>query len=315
MQPFKNDGRRYGQMQKGLAYSIQSSFVMREVWPWDICFVYLRGNRYQQYRPPKSLPGFCHSILSISEHFILILCVLYTSAKVKEFPPEEYAEYHGITNEEKKGTKHVQAVAQSNQSFLDGRLGAILLLGSLYVYGTYTNGTGIECLLTLLRWKTMAEGTAKVVLDTQSIQYQNAADWVGILFAVQAISSVIWAAVIPVIKNKVLPMYSAWCWREVSSLFYSSTINMHYLHPLPDWLCMGGNVGFAFHYPWPMRWQGGVLIWGSLTKPSASRKIVAASLGGMILKMFTTAGNVAPEVNMLVLAGIFLIIGAGCRHY
>lgn len=39
---------------------------------------------------------------------------------------------------------------------------------------------------------------------------------------------------------------------------------------------------------------------------------VAASLGGMILKMFTTAGNVAPEVNMLVLAGIFLIIGAGC---
>ena len=33
-------------------------------------------------------------------------------------------------------------------------------------------------------------------------------------------------------------------------------------------------------------------------------QIVAASLGGMILKMFTTAGNVAPEVNMLVLAGI-----------
>lgn len=31
-----------------------------------------------------------------------------------------------------------------------------------------------------------------------------------------------------------------------------------------------------------------------------------------LLKMFTTAGNVAPEVNMLVLAGIFLIIGAGC---
>ena len=28
--------------------------------------------------------------------------------------------------------------------------------------------------------------------------------------------------------------------------------------------------------------------------------------------MFTTAGNVAPEVKMLVLAGIFLIIGAGC---
>ena len=42
-------------------------------------------------------------------------------------------------------------------------------------------------------------------------------------------------------------------------------------------------------------------------------QIVAASLGGMILKMFTTAGNVAPEVNMLVLAGISLIIGSGCE--
>ena len=30
--------------------------------------------------------------------------------------------------------KYVQAVAQSTESFLDGRLGAILLLGSLYVY-------------------------------------------------------------------------------------------------------------------------------------------------------------------------------------
>jgi maltose/moltooligosaccharide transporter len=41
-------------------------------------------------------------------------------------------------------------------------------------------------------------------------------------------------------------------------------------------------------------------------------QIVAASLGGLVLKMFTTEGNIAPEVNMLVLAGIFLIIGAAC---
>ena len=41
-------------------------------------------------------------------------------------------------------------------------------------------------------------------------------------------------------------------------------------------------------------------------------QIVAASLGGIVLKMFTSPGSVAPEVNMLVLAGVFLIIGAGC---
>jgi maltose/moltooligosaccharide transporter len=41
-------------------------------------------------------------------------------------------------------------------------------------------------------------------------------------------------------------------------------------------------------------------------------QIVAASLGGLVLKMFTTEGSIPPEVNMLVLAGIFLIIGACC---
>ena len=41
-------------------------------------------------------------------------------------------------------------------------------------------------------------------------------------------------------------------------------------------------------------------------------QIVAASLGGLILKIFTTEGSIAPEVNMLVLAGVFLIIGAAC---
>ena len=41
-------------------------------------------------------------------------------------------------------------------------------------------------------------------------------------------------------------------------------------------------------------------------------QIVAASLGGIVLKMFTSPGSVAPEVNMLILAGVFLIIGAGC---
>ena len=143
---------------------------------------------------------------------------------------------------------------------------------------TYTNGTVALNVFDTPTVETMAEGTAKVVLDTQSIQYQNAADWVGILFAVQAIGSVIWAAVIPVIKNKKFAYVLS--------------------------LVLGG-IGFIsvlfIHNQY-------ALFNGTICIP----QIVAASLGGMILKMFTTAGNVAPEVNMLVLAGIFLIIGAGC---
>ena len=39
-------------------------------------------------------------------------------------------------------------------------------------------------------------------------------------------------------------------------------------------------------------------------------QIIAAVAGGWILRMFTTPGNVPPEVNMLVLAGVLLIFGA-----
>ena len=39
-------------------------------------------------------------------------------------------------------------------------------------------------------------------------------------------------------------------------------------------------------------------------------QIVAAVLGGLILKAFTPEGGLAPEINMLVLAGVFLVLGA-----
>ena len=40
-------------------------------------------------------------------------------------------------------------------------------------------------------------------------------------------------------------------------------------------------------------------------------QIVAAAIGGLILKVFfTTPGVLAPEVDMLVLAGTLLIIGS-----
>lgn len=39
-------------------------------------------------------------------------------------------------------------------------------------------------------------------------------------------------------------------------------------------------------------------------------QIIAASIGGGLLKLFTKSGEVAPEIYMLVLAGVSLLIGA-----
>ena len=43
-------------------------------------------------------------------------------------------------------------------------------------------------------------------------------------------------------------------------------------------------------------------------------QIVAAALGGSILALFTPEGMLPPEINMLVTAGVMLIIGAACVY-
>ena len=69
----------------------------------------------------------------------------------------------------------------------------------------------------------MTNGVSRVVLDTQSAQYQTAGDWVGILFAVQAIGSVIWATIIPMIQNRKLAYVLNGIGRH--------WIHLHFLYP------------------------------------------------------------------------------------
>ena len=44
-------------------------------------------------------------------------------------------------------------------------------------------------------------------------------------------------------------------------------------------------------------------------------QIVAATLGGTVLAVYTPEGGLPPEINMLVTAGFMLIIGAACVFF
>ena len=196
MQPFKMMvGDMVNEKQKGLAYSIQSFLcnagsLAGYLFPFIFAAIGISNIAPKGVVPDSVIYSFYIGA------FILILCVLYTSAKVKEFPPEEYAEYHGITNEEKKErTNMFKLLLKAPKAFWTVGLVQFFCWAAFMFMWTYTNGTVALNVFDTPTVETMAEGTAKVVLDTQSIQYQNAADWVGILFAVQAIGSVIWAAV------------------------------------------------------------------------------------------------------------------------
>ena len=287
--------------QKGLAYSIQSFLcnagsLAGYLFPFIFAAIGISNIAPKGVVPDSVIYSFYIGA------FILILCVLYTSAKVKEFPPEEYAEYHGITNEEKKErTNMFKLLLKAPKAFWTVGLVQFFCWAAFMFMWTYTNGTVALNVFDTPTVETMAEGTAKVVLDTQSIQYQNAADWVGILFAV--------------IKNKKFAYVLS---LVLGGIGFISVLFIHNQYALfASFALIGCAWAAMLALPFTILTNaltGGHMgtYLGLFNGTICIPQIVAASLGGMILKMFTTAGNVAPEVNMLVLAGIFLIIGAGC---
>lgn len=105
MQPFKMlVGDMVNERQKGLAYSIQSFLcnagsVVGYVAPFVLAW-FLSNTAPAGEVPPTVTWAFYLGA------FILLLCVVYTFAKVKEMPPAEYAAFHGIdVAKEDKGPK------------------------------------------------------------------------------------------------------------------------------------------------------------------------------------------------------------------
>lgn len=105
MQPFKMlVGDMVNERQKGLAYSIQSFLcnagsVVGYVAPFVLAW-FLSNTAPAGEVPPTVTWAFYLGA------FILLLCVVYTFAKVKEMPQAEYAAFHGIeTGKEEKGPK------------------------------------------------------------------------------------------------------------------------------------------------------------------------------------------------------------------
>lgn len=102
MQPFKMlVGDMVNERQKGLAYSIQSFLcnagsVVGYIAPFVLA-LFLSNTAPAGEVPPTVTWAFYIGAA------ILALCVIYTFAKVKEMPPHEYAQFHGI--DESKGSK------------------------------------------------------------------------------------------------------------------------------------------------------------------------------------------------------------------
>ena len=314
MQPFKMMvGDMVNEKQKGLAYSIQS-FLCNAGSLAGYVFPYLFSTiGISKIAPKGVIPDSVIYSFYVGAA-ILILCVIYTTAKVKEYPPQLYAEYHGINQEEKhkEKTNMFKLLVKAPKAFWTVGLVQFFCWAAFMFMWTYTNGTVAA---NVFGAPETINAAGSVVLDTASEQYQAAGDWVGILFAVQAIGSVIWATIIPQFKSlKMAYVVSL----VLGGIGFISTLFIHDQHLLfVSFLLIGCAWAAMLALPFTILTNaltGGHMgtYLGLFNGTICIPQIVAASLGGLILKLFTTEGSVPPEVNMLVLAGILLFVGACC---
>ena len=321
MQPFKMMvGDMVNEKQKGLAYSIQSFLcnagsLVGYLFPFIFAAIGISNTAPEGVIPDSVIYSFYIGAA------ILILCVFYTTAKVKEYPPELYNEYHPISEEEKADAKNspnmFQLLLKAPKTFWTVGLVQFFCWAAFMFMWTYTNGTIAHSAFDAPTMERVVDGTTRIVLDVKSTQYQEAANWVGILFAVQAIGSVLWAIVIPLFKSRKF-IYSL-------SLVLGGFgfISIYFLHNqyalFVSFLLIGCAWAAMLALPFTIltnSLKGGHvgtylgLFNGTICIP----QIVAASLGGLVLSAFTHSGQLAPEVLMLVLAGILLIVGAFCVY-
>ena len=316
MQPFKMMvGDMVNEKQKGLAYSIQSFLcnagsLVGYLFPFIFAYLGIKNTAAKGVIPDSVIYSFYIGAL------ILILCVIYTSMKVKEYPPAEYAEYHGIKEEdEKEKTNIFKLLAKAPKAFWTVGLVQFFCWAAFMFMWTYTNGSIALNVFDAPTIETVVKGVQRVIIDTQSNQYQDAANWVGILFAVQAIGSVLWAVMIPLFKNRKL-IYALSL--VLGGIGFISIFFIHDKYILfLSFLLIGCAWAAMLALPFTILTNaltGGHMgtYLGLFNGTICIPQIVAAALGGSILALFTKPGFVSPEVNMLVLAGVLLIIGAAC---
>ena len=315
MQPFKMMvGDMVNEKQKGLAYSIQSFLcnagsLAGYLFPFIFAAVGISNVAPKGIIPDSVIYSFYIGAA------ILILCVIYTTVKVKEYPPQLYAEYHGINEEEEKQEKTnvFKLLVHAPKAFWTVGLVQFFCWAAFMFMWTYTNGTVAANVFNTPSVEVVKDGVTSWVLDTQSLQYQTAGDWVGILFAVQAVGSVIWATIIPMIKNRKFAYSLSLL---LGAIGFISIFFVHDQYVLfGSFLLIGCAWAAMLALPFTILTNsltGGHmgtylgLFNGTICVP----QIVAAVAGGWILSLFTKEGSVPPEVNMLVLAGVLLFIGA-----
>lgn len=388
MQPFKMlVGDMVNEKQKGLAYSIQSFLcnagsIVGYIFPFLLMWLGMKNVAPTGVVPDTVIWSFYLGAA------ILLICVIYSLIKVKEWPPKLYNEYNGVTEIKEKGSSNVITLLRKAPStfWTVGTVQFFCWFAFLFLWTYATNTvahnafssptvetiTGISCNGENYQAKYIiannseiiidhgnktsdfldtAEGPfvlttadivvknpdgsldmsdasshsienaadcsyiSKTVLDAASPEYNDAGNWLGLLFAVQAVGSVLWAIALPRFRSRKFSY--------ILSLLLGAAGFIMTAFFTDKWMLFIAFIligcAWAAMLAWPFTiltnsLKGGNIgaYLGLFNCTICIPQIVAALVGGWILSLLSTPGELAPEYLMMMIAGISLVIGAAC---
>lgn len=395
MQPFKMlVGDMVNEKQKGLAYSIQSFLcnagsIVGYIFPFLFAWIGIANVAPAGEVPPTVIWSFYIGAA------ILMLCVIYSLIKIKEWPPHIYNEYNGVVETSKENTPKQNLfkllLHAPNTFWTVGVVQFFCWFAFLFMW-TYTPGTvalnafdtpSVENVKGITYTETdgrqisekakfiltqdnkvvvvgnkaeiqlsdlqspvtlkaagimttdpksgelfidevheftipdVANATfdRQVELDAASEQYNDAGNWVGILFAVQAIGSVLWAVVLPRFRSRKFSYALSLLFGAIGFIG-SAYITDKYLLFLA-FLLIG--CAWAAMLAWPFTiltnsLKGGNIgaYLGLFNCTICIPQIIAALSGRAILGAISVPTAVAPQSTMMMIAGISIAIGALC---
>ena len=311
MQPFKMMvGDMVNEEQKTKAYSIQSLLcnagsLVGYLFPYFFTWIGIKNTAPEGMIPPSVTWSFYIGAA------ILILCVMFTGVKVKEMNPEEYAEFHGIEpakkDEPKEKTNIIKLLKEAPAAFWQiGLVQFFCWFAFLYMWNNTTGAIAENV------WGTV---------DAKSAAFQSAGDWTGVLFAVQAVGSILWALALPLFRNEKVG-YSVSLLLGAAGFISTYFIANQYLL-FVSFLLIGCAWAAMLAMPFAMLTNSlsgkamGTYL-GLFNCTICLPQIVAALVGGFLFKTFggemvtidSGAMVQSGQGVMLVIAGISLVLGA-----
>jgi len=287
--------------QKNLGYSIQSFLInLGAIMGFLLPFVLSWAGVSNQ---PDADGKVADSVIW-SYYFggaVLLLAVLWTAFRTREYPPEEYGRYHSKEGAAQAGERPTLG------SVLSGMPRAMIQLGftqffswfALFVMWVYTTDT-----IAVQVWK---------ATDSTSSDYNEARNWTGVIFAVYSVVAALYSLVIPSLAQQIGR-------KGVYALSLATAgvglASMRWIHD-PNLLfgaMLGVGVGWAAILALPYAILSSRLppaqtgMYMGLFNATITLPQIAASLFGGLL--FQLLGSSSPNM-MVVAGGSMLMAGIG----